>query len=75
MPAVNAGTSGAKPKYCRRKVQYAVRTSPRHVATCDNDANGAKHAVEATTRQLSFFTPARGVHSVQGKESWETHVS
>jgi hypothetical protein len=49
MPAVNAGTSGAKPKYCRRKVQYAVRTSPRHVATCNNDANGAKHAVEATT--------------------------
>jgi hypothetical protein len=35
--------------------------------------NGAKHAV-ATARQLFFLTPARGVHSVQGKESWEMHV-
>ena len=46
---------------------------PRAIMT-----HGAKHAFgQATTRQrqLSFFTPARGVHSVQGKESWETHVS
>ena len=37
--------------------------------------NGAEHAVGEPTTQLSFFTPARGIHSVQGKVSWETHVS
>jgi hypothetical protein len=35
------------------KVQYAVRTSPRHVATCDNDANMPSET--ATARQLFFL--------------------
>jgi hypothetical protein len=48
------------------KVQYAVRTSPRHVATCDNDAHGEILPERKMARQLFFLhssTPARGFPS------------
>lgn len=67
---MDAGTSGAKPTVSTPSAHLRVMW-PRAIMT----HNGAIHAVgEATARQLFFLTPARGVHSVQGKESWETHV-